>query len=162
MNAESSPKKTRQVVRGNGLYRMLRAELSEAGCFQPATARSVCYGLFVLTGYAGAYATLLTGPGIGARALAIVALAFFTVHAGFIAHDAVHGSLARNRKLVACVGQVFDTLLAALCYSYFCHMHRRHHPHCNDRSRDPDMQSGVFSMYRQSAERKSGLGGLIS
>ncbi len=154
--------KSGHVVRGDRLHRILIAELSSAGCFRPATARSVGYGLFILTGYAAAYVTLLTGPGLVLRALAIVALAFLSVHAGFLAHEASHGALTRNRKVVAWVGQVFHTLLTALCYSYFCHIHRRHHPHCNNRSRDPDMQSGIFSMYRQSAEEKCRLGRLIS
>jgi len=46
--------------------------------------------------------------------------------------------------------------------SYFSHIHRRHHPHCNDRTRDPDMQSEFFSMYAESARQKRGLGRLIS
>lgn len=147
---------------GNRLHRMLTAELSSAGCFRPATARSVVYGAFILAGYAAAYAALLSGPAPAARALAIVALAFFSVHAGFLAHEAVHGALTRDRRVAECVGQLFNTLLTALCYSYFCHIHRRHHPHCNDRSRDPDMQSGFFSMYPESACEKTGLGRLIS
>jgi fatty acid desaturase len=144
------------------LHRMLVAELSSAGCFRAATARSVVYGAFILAGYATAYAALLTDPGLAVRALAIVALAFFSVHAGFLAHEAVHGALTRDRGVAECVGQLFNTLLTALCYSYFCHIHRRHHPHCNDRSRDPDMQSEFFSMYPQSAREKTGLGRLIS
>jgi fatty acid desaturase len=144
------------------LHRMLVAELSSAGCFRAATARSVVYGAFILAGYATAYAALLTDPGLAVRALAIVALAFFSVHAGFLAHEAVHGALTRDRGVAECVGQLFNTLLTALCYSYFGHIPRRHHPHCNDRSRDPDMQSEFFSMYPQSAREKTGLGRLIS
>ena len=151
-----------QVARGDRLHRMLLAEVADAGCFRPATARTAGYGIFVLASYAAAYATLLTGPGPVARVLAIVALAFISVHAGFIAHEAGHRAITRNRRVAACVGQLFNTLLTALCYSYFSHIHRRHHPHCNDRSRDPDMQSAFFSMYRESAGEKTGLGRLIS
>ncbi|HXM82574.1 MAG TPA: acyl-CoA desaturase [Burkholderiales bacterium] len=152
-----------QLVRhGERLHRMLIAELSGAGCFRPASVRTAAYGAFILASYAAAYATLLTGPGIAVRALAIVALAFISVHAGFIAHEACHGAITRDRRVAALVGQVFNTLLTALCYSYFCHIHRLHHPHCNERARDPDMQSGVFSMYEQSAHSKSGLGRLVS
>ena len=104
----------------------------------------------------------LTDPGMPLHVLAIATLAFLSVHAGFLAHEATHGALTRNRVVAASVGQVFNTLLTALCYSYFCHIHRLHHPHCNERSRDPDMQSEVFSMYRQSAETKTGLGRLVS
>ena len=47
---------------GDRLRRMLLAELSNAGCFRPTTARNVVYGAFILAGYAGAYAILLAGP----------------------------------------------------------------------------------------------------
>jgi len=149
-------------LHGDRLYRMLRAELSTAGCFRPARARSAVYGAFILAGYAAAYTTLLAGPGLAVRVLALAALAFLTVHAGFLAHEAGHGAITRNRHAIAGIGQVFNTLLTALSYSYYCHIHRRHHPHCNDRGRDPDMQSGFFSMYPQSAQEKTGLGKLIS
>jgi fatty acid desaturase len=152
---------TRDARRDERLHRLLIAELSSAECFRPASARSAAYGTFILATYAVAYATLLADPGLTVRALAIVALAFISVHAGFLAHEAVHGAI-RGRHTAAWVGQVFNTLLTALCYSYFCHIHRLHHPHCNNRGRDPDMQSGVFSMYEQSAREKSGFGRLVS
>jgi len=160
-NDASIGPQTRDARRDERLHRLLIAELSNAGCFRPASARSAAYGAFLLAGYAAAYATLLADPGIAVRALAIIALAFISVHAGFLAHEAVHGAI-RGRRVAAWVGQVFNTLLTALCYSYFCHIHRLHHPHCNDRGRDPDMQSGVFSMYEQSARAKTGLGRLVS
>lgn len=144
------------------LYRALLAELTSAGCFRPALLRSALYGALILAGYTAAYAILLTGPGLAVRVLALAALAFLTVHAGFLAHEVGHGAVTRNRHAVACLGQVFNTLLTALCYSYYCHIHRRHHPHTNDRGRDPDMQSEFFSLYPQSAREKAGLGRLIS
>ena len=147
---------------GDRLYRTLLAELSNAGCFRPARAQSAVYGAFILGGYAAAYATLLAGPGLVVRVLALAALAFLSVHAGFLAHEVGHGAITRNRHAIAYLGQVFNTLLTALCHSYYCHIHRRHHPHCNDRGRDPDMQSEFFSMYPQSAREKTGLGKLIS
>lgn len=150
------------TIRGDRLYRTLVAELTEAGCFRPTTWWNVIYAVFVVTGYAAAYATLLTAPGFAVRVAAIVALTCLSVHAGFIAHEAGHGAMTRNRRVAAWIGQVFDTLLAGLCASYFAHIHRRHHPHCNDRERDPDIRSGAFSMYRESAEEKTGLGKLIS
>lgn len=147
---------------GNRLHRLLVGELASAGCFRPAPIRTALYGGFVLAIYAAAYTLLLTAPGFAARALAIVVLAFASVHAGFIAHEAGHGAITRNRRLAAAIGQVFNTLLTALCYAHFSDIHRRHHPHCNDRARDPDMQSEFFSLYPQSAREKTGLGALVS
>jgi len=157
-----SPETTTAGRRADRLHRLLTAELAAAGCFQRAPLRSAAYGAAILALYAGAYAVLLTGPALAVRLLAIAALAFVSVHAGFLAHEAGHGALTRNRRIAGCVGQVFNTLLTALCYSYFSYIHRRHHPHCNDRGRDPDMQSAFFSMYRESALAKRGLGRWIS
>ncbi len=36
---------------------------------------------------------------------------------------------------------------AGFSSSYFRHIHALHHAHCNDRGRDPDMQSAFVSMY---------------
>lgn len=150
------------AARTDPLHRMLMSELADAGCFRPASARTAAYGALVLATYAGAYALLLAGPPPAWRALAIVALAFISVHCGFIAHEAGHGAITRNRRVAACIGQLFNTSLTALSYAHFCHIHRAHHPHCNERAADPDMQSGFFSMYRESACEKTGLGRLVS
>jgi len=151
-----------QIAHGERLHRALIRELSAAGCFERAPLRSVAYGAFILGGYAACYAALLADPALEWRLLALAGLAFFSVQAGFLAHEAGHGALTRNRFIAGLVGQIFNTLLTALCYSYFSHIHRRHHPHCNERTRDPDMQSEFFSMYAESARQKRGLGRLIS
>ena len=160
-DAVASPNAEHQL-HDDRLYRMLVADLSNAGCFRPALVQSAVYGAFILAGYVAAYGILLTGPNLAVRVLALAVLAFLSVHAGFLAHEAGHGAVTRNRHAIAYIGQVFNTLLTALCYSYYRHIHRRHHPHCNDRGRDPDMQSEFFSMYPQSAREKTGLGKLIS
>jgi fatty acid desaturase len=49
-----------------------------------------------------------------------------------------------------------------MCYAYFQHIHRAHHPHCNERASDPDMQSEILSMYAESAYAKRGFGRLIT
>jgi len=153
---------TSLTERGDHRHRLLLLELASAGCFRPAPARTAAYGAFVLGAYAAAYATLLTDPGLALRGLAILVLAFVSVHAGFIAHEAGHGAITRDRRVAECIGQVFNTLLTALCYAHFSDIHRRHHPHCNERSRDPDMQSEFFSLYPEAAREKAGLGRLIS
>jgi fatty acid desaturase len=151
-----------RIAHGERLHRALVRELSRAGCFERAPLRSVAYGAFILGGYAACYAALLAEPAPAWRLLAILGLAFFSVHGGFLAHEAGHGALTRSRVVAGTVGQIFNTLLTALCCSYFSHIHRRHHPHCNERARDPDMESEFFSMYVESARAKRGLGALIT
>jgi len=144
------------------LHGLLVAELSAAGCFRRAPLHSIAYGTFILGTYAAAYGVLLTDPGLGARALALVALAALCMHGGFLAHEAGHGALTRNRRLATAVGLVFNTLVSGMCYAYFQHIHRKHHPHCNERAHDPDMQSELFTLYPESARGKGRFGRLIT
>ena len=149
-------------LRGDETHRQLIAELSAAGCFRPATLRCALYCAFILACYTSAYAVLLAAPDAWLRAAAIVLAAFISVHAAFVAHEAGHGAITRNRRVAALLGQVFHTLLTGLSSSYFLHIHRLHHPHCNERARDPDMQSAFIAMYRESALAKTGLGRLVA
>jgi len=150
------------VYDGQRLHRELVGELSAAGCFRRAPARSALFGAAILAGYAGSYAVLLTAPALPLRLLAIAVLAFLCVQAGFLAHEAGHGALTNHSRLASMVGQVFNTLISGMCYAYFQHIHRAHHPHCNERARDPDMQSEILSMYAQSAYTKRGIGRLVT
>lgn len=144
------------------LHGMLVAQLSAAGCFRRATGRSVAYGALILGMYAAAYGVLLTHPGLAVRAVAIVALAACCMHGGFLAHEAGHGALTSNRCFATAVGVVFNTLISGMCYAFFQHIHRKHHPHCNERAHDPDMQSALFTIYPESARGKHWFGRLIS
>ena len=106
--------------RADRLHRMLIAELSRAGCFNRAPIRSAAFGAFIVAGYGACYAALLADPGFGLRAAAILGLAFFSVQAGFLAHEAVHGALGRSRFITSLVGQIFNTLLTALQPEVHC------------------------------------------
>jgi fatty acid desaturase len=154
--------KDRAMTSTDPLHRLLIGELSLAGCFRPAPLQTAAKAAFIMGCYAAAYAALLSGPGLALRTLAIAAAAFFSVQAGFIAHEAGHGAITRRRGLATFLGHVFHTLMSGLSSSYFRHIHSLHHPHCNDRSRDPDMQSEFVSMYRESALAKTGFGKWIS
>jgi len=149
-------------VRTDALHGQLVRELSAAGCFRPATAWTIVHALAIIVTYSAAYLILLTDPGPGVRLLAIAALSAVCLQAGFVGHEAGHGAVTRHQPLARWIGQVFQTLLTAVCYSYFQHIHRAHHPHCNERSRDPDMQSSIFSLYSESASSKKGFGKIVS
>ena len=151
-----------QIRHGARLHRLLVGELSAAGCFKPAPLRSATFGAAIVAVYASAYALLLSAPALPLRLLAIATISFLCVQAAFLAHEAGHGALTRNRSLASLVGQIFNTLLTGLCYSYFQQIHRVHHPHCNERAHDPDIQSEVFSMYAESAQAKRGFGRLLT
>ena len=132
----------------------LRSRLETAGCFEPALVRQSAHMLAVLALYAGAYTVLLLGPGIVTRLLMLILLAFCSVQAGFIGHEACHGALNRHRWLAELIGQVYMTFLTALCHAHFQKIHRRHHSRCNERGADVDLESNVFSLYREAVDEK--------
>ncbi len=147
---------------GDRLYYMLHRQLRDAGCFEPVRARQFGYMVFVVSAFGLGYLTLLSDAAWGPRLAALVLIAAANVHAGFVAHEIGHGAVTRNRTLAMVIGQFFLTFLTALTYGHFQDIHTRHHAHCNRRAQDPDMQSGVFSMYLESALEKRGLGWLVT
>jgi fatty acid desaturase len=147
---------------GNRLYGMLRRELRDAGCFEPIRWRQVGYMIFVASAFGIGYVTLLGDVALGPRLAMLVLIAAANVHAGFVAHEIGHGAVTRNRRVAMVTGQFFLTFLTALSYGHFQDIHTRHHAHCNRHARDPDMQSGAFSMYLESALEKRGLGWLVT
>lgn len=149
------------TVAAQALYRALKVELEQAGCFRPTPWRTSAYLLLVLITYLTCFAVLLLDPGVAPRISALAALAFTSVHAGFIAHEASHGAIARNRRLAEAIGHVFDTFLIGLCYSYHRHNHRLHHWHCNEEEADPDIQSDLVSLYEGAARRTRGSGRVV-
>lgn len=145
------------------LYRSLRRELEQAGCFDRTPWHHVRDGILVVGLYTGGYCVLLAEPEWPIRLLALAVLAFTSIQAGYIAHEAGHGAMTSKRWLAVLVGQFFTTFLTALCYSHFQDIHRRHHPHCNEIRVDPDIQgAGVFSFFEESAFAKKGIGKLIT
>ena len=132
----------------------LRSRLDAAGCFAPAPLYQSLHILLVVVVYASAYAALLFAPAMGWRALALAALAFCCVQAGFVAHEAGHGALTRRRWLADCLGRFLMTFLTALCYAHFQKIHRCHHARCNERDADIDLRSGVFSLYPEAVGEK--------
>ena len=146
----------------NKLHKKLTIELSKAGCFKRAPMATVGMMIFILTIYSICYYMLLFNPEWIIRIPILMLLAFTHVQAGFIAHEAGHGAITRNHNIAELIGQIFNTFLTAECYSHFQYIHRSHHPHCNEEGKDIDMQSGIFSMYENSARRKTRLGKLIT
>ena len=147
---------------GDELYYMLHRELTDAGCFDAVPWRQAGYMLFVTLAFGLGYVTLLSDAALGPWLAALILIAAANVHAGFIAHEIGHGAVTRNRTLAMVIGQFFLTFLTALTYGHFQDIHTRHHAHCNHRTLDPDMQSGAFSTYLESALEKRGLGWLVT
>jgi fatty acid desaturase len=136
------------------LGKELKQKLRDAGCFAPARVQQTMHILLVLLAYTGGYALLLTDPPVLIQLATLFTMAVVNVQAGFIAHEAGHGAITRNIRLARFIGRLFNTLLTALAYSHFQYIHTRHHAYCNDRIKDPDIQSNIFSLYPQAVAEK--------
>lgn len=153
---------TNQQLKMLGLE--LKQLLRDAGCFQHAPLVQVLHMLLVVLVYAGAYLVLLLQPDTVLRLFALLTLAFISVQAGYIAHEAGHGAITRHRWLAVSIGQFFNTFLTALCYSHFQKIHVCHHAHTNERDEDIDLQSNLFSLYPEAKANNTGnwLGRIIT
>ena len=141
----------------------LRSELVQAGCFKPAPIQHGVHMLGIVILYAWGYSILIFQPTGSIYFIALVVLAFATVQAGFIAHEAGHGAITKRRWLAQLIGQFFDSFLAALSYAHYQSIHIPHHAHCNEKAKDVDMQSNLFSVYPESVQKKrTWIGRLIT
>ena len=151
-----------KAVRGQQLNRKLHHELKEAGCLKASGWQIAPFMVGISVLYLCTYGMLLSSPHWSLRAALLIFSAFLSVQSGFVAHELLHGAVTRNRKLSSILGQIFDSTFAGLSYAHFCSIHYRHHLDCNDESRDPDVQSGIFSIYPAATTTKRGLGRYIT
>jgi fatty acid desaturase len=133
----------------------LKQTLRDAGCFAHAPLAQILHMLLVVLVYVGAYLVLLQQPDTMLRLFALFILAFISVQAGYIAHEAGHGAITRHRWLAVSIGQFFNTFLTALCYSHFQKIHVCHHAHTNERDEDVDLQSNLFSLYPEARAKNT-------
>lgn len=153
MQNVTDTEKTNEQLRVLGIE--LKQKLLDAGCFAHAPLVQIFHMMLVVLVYAGAYLVLLQQPETGLRLLALLILAFISVQAGYIAHEAGHGAITRRRWLMVTIGQFFNTLLTALCYSHFQKIHVCHHAHCNERDEDIDLQSNLVSLYPEARQKNN-------
>jgi fatty acid desaturase len=113
--------------RDRALYGELRTYLAQAGCFRPAP---WAYGIKIASVLAAStigYVGLLSGPGPVAKVAFAVLIAFSSVQAGFLAHDAGDGAITRNRRLAHGLRHFLMSFVSAMSSSYFHYLHRVHH-----------------------------------
>lgn len=111
----------------NSRYNTLRRRLDDAGCFRPAP---WAYGVKIAAVVAAAalgYGGLLTNPDAAIRAGLILLVAFASVQAGFLAHDAGDGGITRNRLVAQGLRHFLMSFGSALSSSYFHYLHKIHH-----------------------------------
>jgi len=121
-NLHATPKKT-----GPTLHRELHDRLERVGCFRRAPwAYGIKITLLLVVG-ALCYLALLTGPELVLRTGLVAILAFISVQAGFIAHDAGDGGVTQNRRISLWLRHILMSFVSALSSSYFDYLHKIHH-----------------------------------
>ena len=113
--------------RDRARYGDLRKRLAQAGCFRPAP---WAYGIkiaFVLVAGAIGYFALLSGPEPAVRIALVLLIAFASVQAGFLAHDAGDGGITSNRRLAHGLRHLLMSFVSAMSSSYFHYLHQVHH-----------------------------------
>lgn len=111
----------------HALYNELRQRLQDAGCFSPAP---WAYGIrvsLVVCLISFGYFALLTDPHFLVRIALATLIAFATVQAGFIAHDAGDGAVTNKTKAAFMLRHGLMSFVSALSSSYFHYLHKVHH-----------------------------------
>lgn len=127
VNVPPETTKANGARQGGRLRDELRARLQRAGCFKPAPC---AYGIQVAL-IAGAmvagYAALLSATGPWERVGLTMLVAFASVQAGFVAHDAGDGAITQNRLAARILRHSLMSFSSALSSSYFNYLHGVHH-----------------------------------
>ena len=84
-------------------------------------------------------------------------IAFTLGQLSFIAHDAGHRQVSRNRKRNHAIGLLLTNMCAGFSFSWWLDKHNRHHAHTNQPGKDPDIEPGALAYTRDQVEARRGL-----
>jgi len=139
------------------LYLELRREVQGLGFFRPAPAAYVARTALILAAYAAAYAALLSTRAWVMVVPAVVVLGVLNTALPYVAHDAGHGAVTRNRTVVAWLGHAGFTVLNGMSWAWWVHSHDNHHDFVNEWREDLAMKySLVVSDHREAVLAKRG------
>jgi len=89
--------------------------------------------------------------------LVALGIAFTLAQLSFIAHDAGHRQVSRNRRRNHTIGLVISNLCAGFSFGWWLDKHNRHHAHTNQPGKDPDLEPGALAYTRDQVEARRGL-----
>lgn len=146
-HASAASRATAAAVRNDPQYRELLSRLRAVGFFD-ASPWSFAWRIALCAGtYLGAFAYMLVAPSLWHRIAACCVIGVAHLRGNFIAHDASHGAITRNRRVVNVIGQFFDTFLGGYSFVYHRRVHDLHHYHCNEVDRDPNAMARLFALH---------------
>lgn len=142
-------------------YRALRDEFKRDGflrCDPAWYAWRICGNLLLV---AASLFLLATSPGLAATSLSALLLAFAFVQIGFVAHDAQHGQIVRNRVARRWLSLILWNLLTGISQGWWQGRHVRHHLQPNVEGMDPDLYP-MLTYSSEQALRRRGLKRVIA
>lgn len=145
----------------NALYGTLQQELRSRGLFEADTRAYVLRCCWLIPAYAGGWVGLQQLDGLGMHLLLAAVVAFASVQAAAIGHEAGHGAVSRQKWRVTLAGQFFMTFMMGNSYASWVHRHGRHHSYSNS-GRDPDVRPGIFRFNEADARQARGLSRLFT
>ena len=89
--------------------------------------------------------------------LVALGVAFTLAQLSFIAHDAGHRQVSRNRRRNHAIGLILANLCAGFSFAWWLDKHNRHHAHTNQPGKDPDLEPGALAFTRDQVEARGGL-----
>ena len=142
-------------------YRVLRDEFKRAGWLDgdPGWYAWRLLGLALLL--AASVFLVANAPGALQLSLSALLLAFAFVQTGFVAHDAQHGQILRQRWARRWLSLLAWNLLTGISQGWWQDRHVRHHLQPNVEGMDPDLYP-MLTYSREQALRRRGLPRLIA
>ena len=134
MNAETMTRKSADTI-----FSDLRSQAVEAGYLKRAPQIELLFLSSVVALYGASFYGLLLAPSWPIRGILLVLLAFLSVQAGLIAHEAAHRNITGNFRSDRLIGLCSMSVLAGIAYTRFWDLHRRHHQYGGDESLMPHM-----------------------
>lgn len=136
--------------------RQLRKEFISTGLLDPDIRAYVLRTCWIVPIYLSSWIGLLYIDSPLGVFFIYTIVAICSVQSAAIAHEAAHGAISKNRKLISLLGQFFMSFLMGSSYSSWVDKHNLHHAKSNSRN-DPDLQAGLFCFNEQDARKSKGI-----
>ncbi|MFE5855330.1 acyl-CoA desaturase [Streptomyces sp. NPDC056500] len=89
-------------------------------------------------------------------------LALLSARTGFLAHDAGHAQISRDRRTNRLIQLFHGNVLLGMSQQWWNDKHQRHHAHPNDIDKDPDVAADILVFTQRQAGGRSGFHGWLT
>ncbi|MGI9293903.1 MAG: fatty acid desaturase family protein [Pseudomonadales bacterium] len=149
MNTETITRKS-----ADALFSELQTKVSAAGHLKKRPRREYANLVFIVVMYGASFGGLLLAPSWPIRGLLLILLAYLSVQAGLVAHEAAHSNITGNFRMDRLLGLVSMSLLAGISYTRFWDLHRGHHWYGGNDSLMPQVPDGVAEIRDKTTRRR--------